>query len=434
MKKITIRNFGPVQNIEDLEIKDFMVFIGPQASGKSTVAKVVYFFKSIRTDIIRYLLESFEKGFFNKPTSTIEKIIRRKFLDLWGSSWALDPQVYMYYEYQPNYFISISLTPGDKYVNPRFSPAFEGDLDKVVEKCRSYLAENSFSNGFASESDKIIKETERAAFKAGLIQQINHILQEDEEIIFIPAGRAVLTVLTEEIAALNSRKVDLLTREFAAKVNDIKPLFNKTLDEIITEQQVISTQHIAFSSVRGIQKKIKGILKGEYRYERGEERIYYNKGKYVKINFASSGQQESLWILLLIFVRVLSNSKVFIVFEEPEAHLFPDAQKEMVELIAMLRNTRSGNKVMLTTHSPYILTALNNLLYAHQISKNNSSEVQKIIDKLSWLSPSLTEAFFVEKGNLVSIMHGGLIQAERIDEISNKINMQLDQLYDLQSV
>lgn len=430
MKKITIRNFGPIQNIEDLEIKDFMVFIGPQASGKSTVAKATYFFKSIRTDIIRYLLESFEKGFFNRPTSAIEKIIRQKFLDLWGSSWALDPQVYLHYEYQPDYSISISLTPGDKYVNPKFSSALEDDLIQVVEKCRTYLAENSFSNGFASESDKIIKDTERAAFKAGLIQQINQILQEDEEIIFIPAGRAVLTVLTEEIAALNSRKVDFLTREFASKVNDIKPLFNKTLDDIITEQQVTSTQRIAFPSVRGIQKKIKGILKGEYRYERGEERIYYNKGKYVKINFASSGQQESLWILLLIFVRVLSNSKVFIVFEEPEAHLFPDAQKEMVELIAMLRNARSGNKIMLTTHSPYILTALNNLLFAHQTGKNNPSEVQKVVDKSSWLSPTLTDAFFVEKGNLTSIMHEGLIQAERIDEISNKINTAFHQLFE----
>jgi energy-coupling factor transporter ATP-binding protein EcfA2 len=37
--KLTVKNFGPLTNI-DIKIKDIMVFIGPQASGKSTVAKI----------------------------------------------------------------------------------------------------------------------------------------------------------------------------------------------------------------------------------------------------------------------------------------------------------------------------------------------------------------------------------------------------------
>ncbi|MFK7948849.1 MAG: AAA family ATPase, partial [Saprospiraceae bacterium] len=34
MQKLIIKNFGPIKDVK-LEIKDFMVFIGPQASGKS---------------------------------------------------------------------------------------------------------------------------------------------------------------------------------------------------------------------------------------------------------------------------------------------------------------------------------------------------------------------------------------------------------------
>ena len=50
MKKneITIQNFGPVQNARlDLN-KNFQIFIGAQASGKSTLCKVVYFCQKLR--------------------------------------------------------------------------------------------------------------------------------------------------------------------------------------------------------------------------------------------------------------------------------------------------------------------------------------------------------------------------------------------------
>ena len=38
---ITIKEFGPLKNIENLEIKQFTVLIGESASGKSTLMKIV---------------------------------------------------------------------------------------------------------------------------------------------------------------------------------------------------------------------------------------------------------------------------------------------------------------------------------------------------------------------------------------------------------
>ena len=46
MPKLTINNLGPVSACE-IEIKDFMVFTGPQASGKSTIAKSIFFFNNL---------------------------------------------------------------------------------------------------------------------------------------------------------------------------------------------------------------------------------------------------------------------------------------------------------------------------------------------------------------------------------------------------
>ena len=45
MEKIIINKLGPIKNC-DLNLKDFMVFTGPQASGKSTIAKSIFFFKN----------------------------------------------------------------------------------------------------------------------------------------------------------------------------------------------------------------------------------------------------------------------------------------------------------------------------------------------------------------------------------------------------
>ena len=64
------------------------------------------------------------------------------------------------------------------------------------------------------------------------------------------------------------------------------------------------------------------ILHGEYRNIDGEERLQVGQERYVKINFASSGQQEAVWILNVVFYYLLNNKKAYFIIEEPESHLF----------------------------------------------------------------------------------------------------------------
>ena len=47
MQKLVIDNFKQISHAE-IEVKDFLLLIGPQASGKSTIAKLIFFFKSIQ--------------------------------------------------------------------------------------------------------------------------------------------------------------------------------------------------------------------------------------------------------------------------------------------------------------------------------------------------------------------------------------------------
>ena len=411
-----------------------MLFIGPQASGKSTIVKAIYYCKSVRSEVVKYLLEAFERKDFDQPLINIGKVMRQIFLDIWGSTLPLHQNLLLRCEYQSGVEMSLTLTQGDKFVAPIFSLAFEESILDIVTLCKNFLAAQKISIEFSANSDKIIWEVTRSSFKEEIVKRVSAVFAEEDQLEFIPAGRTALTVFSEEMMNFENRKVDYLLRTFATNINWSKPIFSQGLERIIEEAEITSIQKLNISGARKAQKKIKKILKGEYRVENGEERIYFSEGKdkYIKINYASSGQQESVWILLSTFRSILYNNTVFTVFEEPEAHLFPDAQKEMVELIALLCNAHTGNSVIITTHSPYILTSLNNLFYAYEIGKNSPEDAQKIVDKASWLNPEKAMAYFVEAGEITPIMEDGLIQAERIDEISNKINAQLDQLFEFE--
>ena len=51
MHKLIINKLGPVEKCE-LDCTQFMTFTGFQASGKSTIAKAVYYFRTIKDDIL----------------------------------------------------------------------------------------------------------------------------------------------------------------------------------------------------------------------------------------------------------------------------------------------------------------------------------------------------------------------------------------------
>jgi len=86
MQKISIRDFGPLENVTT-EVKDLLLFIGPQASGKSTISKAIYFFRSLRDDLTGYTIELIEQNNFEKPLGTFAKRIRAKFSDFWGPAY-----------------------------------------------------------------------------------------------------------------------------------------------------------------------------------------------------------------------------------------------------------------------------------------------------------------------------------------------------------
>jgi len=119
------------------------------------------------------------------------------------------------------------------------------------------------------------------------------------------------------------------------------------------------------------------------------------------------------------------------IIEEPESHLFPESQKYITKLIALINNC--GHSIVLTTHSPYVLGTLNNLLYAGQMPEELRKEASKVISDALWIDNNTFRAWFVKNHIIEDCMDYeiGLIKNEKIDEISKTINHDFDLLFDL---
>lgn len=97
--------FGPISQLE-LELKDLLIFIGEQASGKSTVSKAIFFFRSLRDELVRYIYQCYEEDRFDPLPTVFEGHLIRRFSNVFGP--AIDsPQMQIEYQYDNQMTIRI---------------------------------------------------------------------------------------------------------------------------------------------------------------------------------------------------------------------------------------------------------------------------------------------------------------------------------------
>ena len=92
---------------------------------------------------------------------------------------------------------------------------------------------------------------------------------------------------------------------------------------------------------------------------------------------------------------------------------------------------------MITTHSPYILTSINNLMQAGQLAKKDIVDPRKlgqIVPKRYHVDPDDVAAYHFENGTATSIIdeEEGLIMADKIDDVSIDLSNQFNKLLDLE--
>lgn len=341
MEKLSIRNFGPIEKA-DIDLKRINVFIGPQGSGKSTIAKIISAYRS-----------------YNK-------------------------------------------LKGD-WVEHDF-----------VEK----LKDDYGLSSFFQRNTRIGLQTPDENFSIGNIEGPNMVREPEvpyytlPDSVYIPAERVLVPLISENSFLFIQEKI------FIQKyITDFGILFQNA-------RKVIKEQTIDF---------LDGVT---YYYDDGIDNVKLRNGKIIRLSESSNGIQSTLPLILgirLLSEKVSKKNKkdISVAIEEPELSLFPATQIELLKFI-LETITPLNYHLTITTHSPYTLTAVNNLIYAYQVGQEHKS-VNDIVPNKLWLNPKDVGAWFVENGAIRSIIdeENMQIKAEEIDKISDVLNQEYDKVMDI---
>jgi predicted ATP-dependent endonuclease of OLD family len=408
---ITIEHFGGIKKAS-ISLNSINIFIGKQASGKSVTAKLLYFFKKIFGNIIDTTMEGKTKRDFDSQ-------LLIKFEEYFPSECGTDNAFFIKYELGDD---NITL---EKEIRKNVKISYSPRIIQLFAYSKRITKKQ-----IASEEDDVLFDISYQALEKYHEHVSEMFGKRAATQLFIPAGRSFFANLQSSIFSFLSKnkEIDPFLVEFGSfyvRMKDIavrRPRFhNESKDD------------------KFIDKLIGEILCGKYQREKEKDYILHEDDRKINVSFSSSGQQETLPLttILKAITKIRFMGKGATVYiEEPEAHLFPSAQKKMVELIASVYNISNNElQFIITTHSPYILTSFNNLLQAGLLREQgiNTTKLFKIVPECEIIQPSEIGAFAMKNGVVENLINKSekLITSSVIDQVSEDIAIQFDDLLDL---
>ena len=367
--KLSIRNVGKLKEA-DVEINGITVITGENDTGKSTVGKVLW-------SVFNGFYEIDEKV-YNEKVSELEKIIDE----------IIKENVYKNLSTDYNSFFEIFNSTGKKI---------------AIE----FLKENK---NYSEDEIKIIINNYKKDLKieniSKFVQEINETLKiSDKEIIKVIVSRVMNKEFHNQINAVFSKEkmnigeinLKIKEKEIELKIenneiSDVKNYFliNKEtmyidnpfiLDSYDFEDENHQT-HLAtnvFSEnensviseikvkkkLNNIYQKLNSVLSGEILENKNSKFVYRKNGEDIDLKNLSTGLKTFAIIKMLLQNGTLEENGT-IILDEPEIHLHPEWQLKFAELIVLLQR-EFGMHILLTTHSPYFLNAIEVFSERHKI-------------------------------------------------------------------
>lgn len=272
---------------------------------------------------------------------------------------------------------------------------------------------SDYNIDFKIENNTFIRYEDNGAFVEITKKSINSNFDKKEPSllnpIYIPAERVFFSTISQSIFGLMSSNISLpkWLIDFGAK-------FEK-----------------ARSSVRKMNVE---FLKAKYEYDESTDYIQLSNSNKIKLSQASSGLQSVIPLLLVIQHNTSQRNKRrdFFVIEEPELNLYPTSQKDLIEFI-IGRLNRSTDKLIITTHSPYLLTSIDNLIQAQNVISQNPDDlrnVSKLVPEEYWIDYNNVSCYYFDGGTGRSTMDNETksIGPSNIDNVSEKLSSIFEQL------
>lgn len=420
-ERITIHNFAGIRHLE-LDLRPINILIGSQATGKSICAKLLYHFKGFVFDIFSAVeneqtREELDDGFLREFEEYFPP-------ESWGTgAFAVRYAV-------GDEFIEVSKGASETATTKlSYSGVFRDQLRlgrREIEKAMKGRPDAPQMDRWFAVSAVRVKLLAAASSRLGRFAGYSQV--------FIPAGRSFFAHLQSSVFSYLStnKAIDPLLTEFGQFYENMKHV------------QIRTRAHEEHDNdlKRAIDKTVESILHGKHVREKGKDYLQHNDGRRTSLANASSGQQEllPLAIILSLFPFALFERRGFSIYiEEPEAHLFPTSQRAIVQLLAMVFNTsKNPLQFFVTTHSPYILTSMNNLMQAgyllERLPENEHARVRDIVPKEQIIRPSDVSAYALEAGSGQRLCcdETGLIPTNVIDDVSDALSVQFGDLLEVE--
>jgi len=411
MKKADIKifNVGPIKNIE-ISLNKVNVFIGEQSSGKSTIAKIISFCLWVEKDVsIRQSLETYQndkdyfinklisfhklKDYFSKKS---EIVYESEIIKLHYKIGQLDINWKKRYDYKR---IKISYIPSERSI------AVLSGMEKL-ELANNYI--KSFLFDWFDARKNFPKEQNLSLLDLNM----NYYFSD-------------INFKVEDHITDIEKSYDIMLSNASSGLQSVTPLLVMTehlTNNIYLQEQVSSyeiNQVFQNTSVFLFDELVRKKYNQKYSKNYSLDEIIEKMNNNDKDSYLSS--------LFDYFLQVRNNllktNSTSLIIEEPEQNLFPSTQKALIYYLLEQVNANNEHLLTMTTHSPYILYALNNCIMGSivekKLSKNEKERLQCLKSKIN---PQFISIYQIVKGEIVNIQkNDGLISDNFFDEQMKRI-------------
>nr|HQU84542.1 AAA family ATPase [Pyrinomonadaceae bacterium] len=161
-----------------------------------------------------------------------------------------------------------------------------------------------------------------------------------------------------------------------------------------------------------------------------EIKVSIKKGLDIDLYNASSSIKQLA--PLLLYLRYRARTGDLLIVDEPEMNLHPESQAKLLEVLGMLVN--AGVNVLLTTHSPYFMSHLNNLVSGKTDDENVLKEQAKSLylgDERAFLKMEDVSAYEMKNNKLKDLKDKDYgIRWDTLSDVSADIQQKFFEIYE----
>ncbi len=389
MAHLIIRNIGAIKEV-DIELNKINVIMGTQSSGKSTINKIACYCSWVEKKIV--IDNSFD--YFSGEDFFINDLVQYHKLNGY-----IKPNSYIEYESE---VLKLTYSHSIRKLNIEWKDRYAFKRPKIT-----YIpSERNMVSVIPNWFEVKLRDSYFLDFLADWSTARSHLSIENSSEILNLGVKYYFDELTKKDYVKVDNETTLELTYTSSGLQSIIPLtilVNYLTNWVYTDESLTSVVDKQMNNQLRITKEFFDVFKD-----------YLNKNENKAIQFQVLGEKIDLSNILNNpkLVEELNkkqqefykNSWTNFFIEEPEQNLFPSSQRDLMYFLLQAIKGKEDHKLFLTTHSPYILYALNNCMMGYLVKDNIPEEkATSMPSKNSWIDPNLVSVWQIDDGKLISV-------------------------------